>query len=113
MAPHARSYDRLRRGDLDSEGDGERSGFARRVLSTLAAACWRRWRSGELERRKMGCGLPLGRGDATPHVLPDDRGRDRCDVRATVVRRDVRRASCLPMLARPSRGGLGVTPDGA
>ena len=35
MAPHARSYDRLRRGDLDSEGEDERSCSERRVLSGL------------------------------------------------------------------------------
>ena len=51
MAPHARSYDRLRGGDLDSEGEDERSGFERWVLSKLAAELRRCWRGNELERR--------------------------------------------------------------
>ena len=113
MAPHARSYNRLRRGDLDSEGEDERSGFERWVLLKRAAELWRCWRSDELERRNKDRRLALGRGDATPHVLSDERGRDRRDVRATVVRRDVRSVSSVLMLARPSRGGLRVTPDGA
>jgi len=113
MAPHARSYDRLRRGDLDSEGVDERSCLERRLLSKLTAEPWRVWRSSELERRNEDRGLAVGCRDATPHVLPDECGRDRREVRAAVVGRDVRHVSWVPMFARPGRAGLLVTPDGA
>ena len=66
MAPHARSY-RLRRGDLDSEGEDERSCSERRVLSGLTTERRRtRWR-GEAKRRDDDGVLAVRRGHSTSH----------------------------------------------
>ena len=88
MAPHARSYDRLRRGDLDSEGENERSRCERRVLSGLTTERRRTRRRGEAKRRDNDGVLAVRRGHSTSHFLSHQRGRAGRDVRAAVLRRD-------------------------
>jgi hypothetical protein len=99
MAPHARSYDRLRRGDLDSEGEDERSCSERRALSGLTTERRRtRWR-GEAKRRDDDGVLAVRRGHSTSHFLSHQRGRAGRDVRAVVLRRDTWSAIRVPMPA--------------
>ena len=80
MAPRARSYDRLRRRDLDSEGEGERAYFGRGSLSRLTGGCRVVWRRRELKSRDKHGLLRRPSRDSTAHVLSDDRGRALCDV---------------------------------
>ena len=87
MAPHARSY-RLRRGDLDSEGEDERPCSERRVLSRLTTERRQLRRRGEAKRRDDDGLLAVRRGHSASHFLSDQRGRAGRGVRAAVLRRD-------------------------
>ena len=83
------------------------------MLSTLTANLWRsRW-SVELKRQDNDCVGTVRRRHSASHVLTDERGRRRGDVRAAVGRRDAQCASSVRMLAPRRGGGLRVTPDGA
>ena len=99
MAPHARSYGRLRRGDLDAEGEDERSCSGRRVLSGPTTERRVTRRGGEAKRRDDDGVLAVRRGHSTSHFLSHQRGRAGRDVRAVVFRRDPWCAIRVPMLA--------------
>ena len=113
MAPRARSYDRLRRRDLDSEGDDERACFEPESLSRLTGGCRVAWRKRDLKPRDKHRLLRRPSRDSTAHVLSDQSGRALCDVWAAVVRGEGRCAGRVRMLAQGTRESLGVAPDRA
>jgi hypothetical protein len=98
---------------LDSERENERSCFERRVLSRLTPELRRSRRRNELKRRDDDRVLAVRRGHATSHFLSDQRGRAGRDVRAAVLRGDTWCASRVLLLARTSRRGVRMAPDGA
>ncbi len=82
-AASARPSTRLRRKDLDSEGDNERSFFERPLLTRLEAGAQVRRRRGQLEALNNEGGLRVRGGGGAPRILANK--RDRPDERVSAV----------------------------
>ena len=84
-AARARPRSRLRRRDLDSEGDNERSFFEQQPPPRLIAGARVSWRSDESEPRNNESVLGVRGRSGAPTVLADKRDRSDHDVVAGVV----------------------------
>ena len=82
-AASARPCSRLRRRDLDSEGDNERSFFERQPPPRLEARAQASRRRGQSERRNNEGALCVRTGSGAPSILANK--RDRSDDAAAAV----------------------------
>lgn len=84
-AASARPSSRLRRRDLDSEGDYERSFFEQHPLPRLVARARVSWWGDELEPKYNESVLGVWGWSRAPTVLADKRDRPDCRVDACVI----------------------------
>ena len=104
MAPHARCYDRLRRRDLDSEGENERSCVGEGVPPRLMTGCRGRWRRRESELRDTDGMVRIRGGSSSSQVLTDERRRPRRGLGAAVATGHAWRRAHILVLAAGTGG---------